>query len=96
MALYYQVAVNIPVVQSTYTYKYDGELIIGDLVEVPLGKRKSYGVVLGVTPPEKNDELSGVEIKLISGKVENAFRLTNNELSLYSGKLPPAALSSKG
>ncbi|MAZ48217.1 MAG: primosomal protein N' [Halobacteriovoraceae bacterium] len=84
MALYYQVAVNIPVVQSTYTYKYDGELLIGDLVEVPLGKRKSHGVVLGVTPPEKNDELSGIEIKFITGKVENAFRLTKNELSLYS------------
>lgn len=83
MALYYQVAVNIPIVDSVYTYKSTDELLVGDLVEVPLGKRKSLGLILGVTPPEKNDELEGIDIKFISGRIENAFRLTQSELELY-------------
>ncbi len=83
MALYYQVAVNIPIKNSVYTYKSDQEFMPGDLVEIPLGKRTSQGVILGITPPEKNDELDGVNIKLIKGKIENSFRLTQIEREMY-------------
>ena len=83
MALYYQVAVNIPVKQSVYTYKSEQEFVKGDLVKVPLGKREAMGVILGVTSPEENDKLEGIDIKLIKGLIENSFRLTDQELGLY-------------
>ena len=83
MSLYYQVAVNFPKIESVLTYKSQLELFPGDLVDVPLGKRKGQGVILGVTTPEKKDEVDDKVIKAIEGKIPNAFALDHNELSLY-------------
>ena len=80
MSLFYQVAVNIPINQSIYTYKSQQEFSPGDLVEVPLGKRTALGVVL-----DQVEEPTGLdwEIKEIQEKVPGSFRLTDGELSLY-------------
>ncbi len=83
MSNYYQVAVNFPSLQSILTYSYEVELAIGDLVEVPLGRRKSQGVILG---PATKEQLSGFDIKKvkpITSSVENAFSLNEKELALY-------------
>lgn len=81
---YYQVAVNIPILKSVYTYAFNEELKTGDLVNIPLGKRKSQGVILRET---NEDELSKVKldkIKALEGKIENAFSLSTQELSIYT------------
>jgi primosomal protein N' (replication factor Y) len=83
MSRYYQVAVNFPKNESILTYKSNQDLYIGDLVDVPLGKRKSQGVVLGVTPPEKLDELNTDIVKLIDGKIANSYSLDDKEIGLY-------------
>lgn len=83
MSLYYQVAVNFPKSDSILTYKSNEEYLIGDMVEVPLGRRKSQGIVLGVTPSEKLDELDTSIVKQINEKIPNSFRLSGEELGLY-------------
>lgn len=83
MSSFYQIAVNFPVVNSVLTYKAAEELFIGDLVSVPLGKRKSQGVVMGRSAPEQIDRVDHARIKEIEGKIENAFSLDSNELELY-------------
>lgn len=65
------------------TYKSDEQLLIGDLVSVPLGKRSSQGVVLGVSSPEQIDGIDHSKIKALDGKLEHAFPLDGKELSLY-------------
>ena len=65
------------------TYKSDEQLLIGDLVSVPLGKRSSQGVVLGVSSPEQIDGIDHSKIKELDGKLEHAFPLDTKELSLY-------------
>lgn len=83
MSKYYQIAVNFPKLDSVLTYRADQDLYVGDLVNVPLGKRKSTGTVLGVTSPEKLDELDKTVLKNLEGIIENSFRLTTKELELY-------------
>jgi primosomal protein N' (replication factor Y) len=83
MSRYYQVAVNFPRTPSVFTYKSSTDFYVGDLVNVPFGKRKAQGTVLGITPPEKLDLIDDKKIKQISDKVENAFRLHSQELDLY-------------
>lgn len=83
MSLFYQVAVNFPKSDSVLTYKSNEEFLIGDMVDVPLGKRKSQGIVLGVTPTQKLDELDTSIVKLIHHKIENSFRLSDDEIELY-------------
>lgn len=83
MSLYYQVAVNFPKSDSTLTYKSEEEFLIGDMVSVPLGRRKSQGIVLGVAPSEKLDDLDTNIVKAIEEKIPNSFRLSHIELELY-------------
>lgn len=83
MSLHYQVAVNFPKLQSVLTYKSQEMLQIGDLVEVPLGNRKSQGVVLGVSGPEILDATHDVTIKTTYSKLDPALSLTFKELQLF-------------
>lgn len=83
MSSYYQIAVNFPKTDSVLTYKSDDELYTGDLVEVPLGRRTTQGVVLRVSEPEEIDKVDNSKVKALEGKIENSFSLSNNELALY-------------
>lgn len=83
MALFYQVAVNIPVKSAVYTYKSEQEFPVGELVEIPLGRRQAKGVVLGVASPEELDRVEEKAIKAIKGKIPNSFPLTKIEQDLY-------------
>ncbi len=83
MSGFYQVAVNFPKMSSVFTYKSDEQLLIGDLVDVPFGRRTSQGTVMGISTPEEVDGIDHDKIKTISGKIENAFRIQNKEMQLY-------------
>ncbi|MBG60502.1 MAG: primosomal protein N' [Peredibacter sp.] len=83
MSSYYQVAVNFPKINSELTYKSSEELLIGDLVNVPLGKRKSQGVVMGVSSPEQIDDVDNSKVKELEGKIEGSFSLDQSELEIY-------------
>lgn len=84
MEIFYQVAVNLPLLNSTYTYVSDDEFIQGDLVNIPLGKRKSMGTVLSTTTSSELEKLDRKKIKAILGKIENSFTLDATELKLYN------------
>lgn len=75
----YQVAVNIPLLNSIYTYESDIEYKKGTLVEVPLGKRKEWGIILDLatSAPE------GIKLKKIISKLEYDIVLDELELKLY-------------
>lgn len=83
MALYYQVAVNFPKIESTLTYKSSADYYPGQLVSVPLGKRDSTGVILRVATPSEIDATSGITIKEIKGPIEEAYDLSLKEIELY-------------
>jgi len=80
---FFQVAVNFPGFQSILTYQSAESFVTGDLVSVPLGRRKSEGIILS---PSSNDEIALIDsskIKDIHEKLPNAFSLNPKELSLY-------------
>lgn len=84
MQNYYQVAVNFPIKESILTYAGGDMYHRGDCVEVPLGKRKSQGVILGkATEADLAKIKDKTIIKEIKGFVENSFGLSENELKLY-------------
>lgn len=83
MSSFYQVAVNFPKTDSVLTYKCTEDFHIGDLVNVPLGKRTTQGVILGRSTPEQVDGVDHNIIKSIEGKIENSQSLSQNELELY-------------
>lgn len=82
MSHLYQVAVNFPKIESILTYKSFHEYHKGDLVDVPLGNRKGQGVILGNL--NENLSIDIDKIKLIDGKIINAFSLDEKEIELYS------------
>jgi primosomal protein N' (replication factor Y) len=63
MSKYYQIAVNFPGRNSILTYMSKVDLKRGDLVEVPLGKRKSKGIILGEASPKEIKEASQYQLK---------------------------------
>ena len=80
---FFQVAVNFPGFQSILTYQSAESFVTGDLVSVPLGRRKSEGIILS---PSSSDEIALIDsskIKDIHEKIPNAFSLNPKELSLY-------------
>ena len=83
MNKFYQVAINFPRKQSVYTYEAEQGHIRGDLVEVPFGKRKAKGIVLGGSTPDEITTAKEFNIKKISNILENSFVLSEKELSLY-------------
>lgn len=75
---HYEIAVNTPFNNSLLTYSYDKILNVGDIVEVPLGRRKERGCVIR--------ELSGhldpkIEIKPIHTKMDDYDSLDENYLA---------------
>ncbi len=79
-----RVAVNYPLKNAGLLYFYEGELERGQVVEVPLGKRKELGCV--VSNDESNSkeyqETSQDKIKSIIGLVPNT-KLEETELALF-------------
>lgn len=80
MSKYYQVAVNFPKRNSVLTYKAEQELNSGSIVEVPLGRRKSEGIVLREQTQIDFDES---KIKGIGEEIDSSFSLSEKELTLY-------------
>ena len=83
MSNYYQIAVNFPKLDSILTYASDEELSRGDLVDVPLGRRTSQGVVLETSSSEKIEAIDKSKLKSVKSKIENSFSLSSKELELY-------------
>ncbi len=83
---YCQVAVKYPGKESILTYKTLGsEIPVGTLVEVPLGRRKTSGVVVGFEISD--DELESLnnkyKLKQISEIIAPEFHLSQSEFELY-------------
>ncbi|MBK23868.1 MAG: primosomal protein N' [Halobacteriovorax sp.] len=73
MAKHFLVAVNTPFNNSLLTYKSEVEFLKGDLVEIPLGKRITFGCVI--------NEISGdldtdIEYKKIRGLVDDSINIS--------------------
>lgn len=83
MSFFYQVAVNFPKINSVLTYKSDTSYEVGSLVEVPLGRRNSEGLLLGLASPSEVQNIDENKIKEIIGKVEGSYNLTQAELEIY-------------
>jgi len=79
---YYQLAVNFPLRNSVLTYSSEQKLDKGQLVEVPLGRRKEKACVLDEVSVDDIDfDIKG--IKPIVGILPNSFVLSSRELELY-------------
>ncbi|MCT4643007.1 MAG: primosomal protein N' [Bacteriovoracaceae bacterium] len=83
MSDYYQIAVNFPKKESILTYKSDFTLLSGDMVEVPLGRRKSQGIVLGQSTGDQIGALDKDKIKSVDSRVKGSLAVGENELELY-------------
>lgn len=79
MDYFYQVAVNYPLRNSILTYQADAPFSIGDLVQIPLGKRQETGVVL--RSEEKIDE--SIKYKKIKAKISETITLAPTDIELY-------------
>ena len=77
-----RIAVNFPHKNDGFHYKSETPLHVGDLVLVPLGKRKEYGCVIAVN--ESLDELSLDESKIKNVIEALPVKLTSEELSFYT------------
>ncbi len=83
---YCQVAVKYPGRESILTYKTLGEEIApGALVEVPLGRRKTSGVVVpfSISDSEIEEVATKYKLRAIKEIVADEFHLSHSELKLY-------------
>ena len=79
-----RIAVNYPLKNSGLLYFYEGELERGQVVEVPLGKRSSFGCVL-VPDDSQSQEFKDTpqdKIKSVKSVVPN-WKLSELELQLF-------------
>ena len=60
---FFEIAVNTPFNNSLLTYETDSDYKIGDIVEVPLGKRTETGVIYKETKKPQDVEIKEVEKK---------------------------------
>ena len=79
--MYYDVAVNFPKTHSILTYKSEETFQIGDLVEIPLGKRKEKGCI--VDCKKEWDQEGEFPAREILSPIQS-FQLDRNLLSLFS------------
>lgn len=81
--MYCDIAVNYPRNNSILTYKNSKGVgaNIGDLVEVPLGRRKELGCVIGFR--NESDVDKSIKYKEITRAEYTDFNLSLNELELY-------------
>lgn len=79
-----RIAVNYPLKNSGLLYHYEEELEVGQVVEVPLGKRSELGCVLALdeSQSEEYKSTSLDKIKSIKAIVPD-WKLTKEELALY-------------
>jgi primosomal protein N' (replication factor Y) len=84
---YCKVAVKYPGAEGILTYKCPEDFSVkrGDLVEVPLGRRKAAGCVVktGLQTSDVQDEIDKYKLKAVSSKENELFSLTEKEISLY-------------
>lgn len=81
--MYLQVAVNRPINGSILTYKTDGrEISVGEILEVPLGKGKIKGLVLGFT--NEIDSKFADKIKKVLGPLSEDIKLGPEEIELFT------------
>jgi len=84
---YCKVAVKYPGPEGILTYQCPEDFSIkrGDLVDVPLGRRKAKGCVVqsGLTEIDVKDDLAKYTLKPVVSKEDDLFCLTEKELSLY-------------
>ena len=87
MESYCKVAVKYPGAEGILTYKNPSDFAVnrGDLVEVPLGRRKAAGCVVqtGLSTADVQAELDKYKLKEVSTKENELFSLSEKELSLY-------------
>lgn len=76
-----RVAVNFPHKNDGFHYFCESAVVIGQLLEVPLGKRSEYGCVIAVD--ESLEELSLEVSKIKTVKEILPVLLSSNELALY-------------
>jgi primosomal protein N' (replication factor Y) len=78
-----RVAVNFPLKKSGLLYFYEGDLKRGQVVEVPLGKRKEFGCVISTDESASNEyqETSQDKIKSIHQLLPET--LSESELQLF-------------
>jgi primosomal protein N' (replication factor Y) (superfamily II helicase) len=79
-----RVAVNYPLKNSGLLYFYEGELVRGQVVEVPLRNRLEWGCVVSVDESTSKEflELDHDKIKPINSRVDD-WILSESELQLY-------------
>ncbi|MBA2404238.1 MAG: hypothetical protein H0V66_05665, partial [Bdellovibrionales bacterium] len=79
-----RIAVNYPLKNSGLLYFYEGELLRGQVVEVPLGKRKSLGCVISTDESQSKDfkDTPQEKIKSIIQIIPDS-RLEESELQLF-------------
>ena len=81
-----KILVNYPVKNNGLFYYYQDTLHVGDLVEVPLGRRKEWGCVISLVDesfPEFKNLSSKVSFKYIISKKDD-WTLSEKELHLYN------------
>lgn len=82
--LYYLLAVNTPFNNSLLSYTSKGERTRGEIVEVPLGKRRALGVVLTQkTREDVSSEVPLESIKPIFEETLSPFKIPHREIDLF-------------
>ena len=79
-----RIAVNYPLKNNGLLYHYEGELQRGQVVQVPLGKRKEFGCVISLDESQSKDylETPKEKIKSILSIVADS-KLQETELQLF-------------
>lgn len=79
-----RIAVNYPLKNKGLLYFYEDELTVGQIVEVPLGRRSELGCVLSLDESESEEykQTSVEKIKQIKSIIPGQ-KLTSEELALY-------------
>lgn len=84
--MYVEVAVNAPIFQSILTYTNNSEFTLcrGMLVEVPLGRRITQGLVISIhNDINKIDEAFRDKMKDVVAILDEHFLLTESEIQLF-------------
>lgn len=88
MKKFLRVAVNVPLRRSLFVYEDDIELSlqVGNLVEVPFGRRKAKGCIIekDLTEEDLTSEEKSFSIKKIAGPLDYALDLDMGEIQYYS------------
>lgn len=85
MSRYYNIVPfsHVPISRDqffTYAYDLEQDLVFGDVVQIPLGKKEIYGVVLSVA--KNPDKSFAHKVKKIISVLPSEYRLTEDQLFL--------------